>query len=265
MLNVILPANAVQSGLPGRIVDVRTHDHPPLTKPGYRLDPTGANTQLPPVQGLLPDETALTDQMIKAGLLQPGESLSDLPWLIFVDDDGGPVACRWVWALAVYGVNASMVDGGYQAAGCLTEPVTGIMCQPSLPELTCSALIERQEMLDRLDDLSVRIVDARSPAEFNGDDRRSDRGGHIPNAINLDWTQTQENRRFIAESQLKQILQQADITPDHEIWLYCQSHQRSSVWWVLLRALGYPCIRGYAGAWSDWGNCMDTPIKTDTL
>jgi len=43
---------------------------------------------------------------------------------------------------------------------------------------------------------------------------------------------------------------------------YCQSHHRSAHTYVMLKWLGYPKVKGYPGAWSEWGNHPDTPVQT---
>lgn len=52
------------------------------------------------------------------------------------------------------------------------------------------------------------------------------------------------------------------VTRDKEIIVYCHSHHRSAHTFMVLKHLGYTRLRGYAGAWSDWGNRPDTPIET---
>jgi len=57
-------------------------------------------------------------------------------------------------------------------------------------------------------------------------------------------------------------LEPIGVTPDKEIVVYCQTHHRSSHSYVMLKHLGYPHVRGYAGAWSEWGNDPELPIET---
>jgi len=41
-------------------------------------------------------------------------------------------------------------------------------------------------------------------------------------------------------------------------------HHRSAHTWLMLRHLGFERVRGYPGAWSDWGNAPDVPVETGT-
>ena len=52
------------------------------------------------------------------------------------------------------------------------------------------------------------------------------------------------------------------VTPDKEVIVYCQTHHRSAHTYWVLRYLGYPKVRGYAGSWSEWGNDLSLPIES---
>ena len=60
---------------------------------------------------------------------------------------------------------------------------------------------------------------------------------------------------------IQQQLDQAGITRDKEVIVYCQTHHRSAFSYVMLRALGYENVKGYPGSWSEWGNRDDTPVE----
>ncbi|HNE02131.1 MAG TPA: rhodanese-like domain-containing protein, partial [Plasticicumulans sp.] len=83
-------------------------------------------------------------------------------------------------------------------------------------------------------------------------------------AINLDWsTAFDPGRRPRTKpiEHLRAALLAAGVDPAREIVVYCQTHHRSAHTWVVLKALGYPRVRGYAGAWSEWGNTPGLPIE----
>ncbi len=113
--------------------------------------------------------------------------------------------------------------------------------------------------------LGVVILDTRSPAEFSGIDRRAARGGHIPGAVNMDWSvalDRERNLRLKPAVELRGILDNLGITPDKEVITHCQTHHRSSHTYLMLKALGYPRTRGYPGSWSEWGNDLELPTET---
>lgn len=49
------------------------------------------------------------------------------------------------------------------------------------------------------------------------------------------------------------------VKKDKEVYALCQTGQRSSVSYLVLRLLGYPKVGNYAGSWVEWGNDEATP------
>jgi thiosulfate/3-mercaptopyruvate sulfurtransferase len=93
---------------------------------------------------------------------------------------------------------------------------------------------------------------------------RAARGGHIPGAVNLNWTLAMDEQRQLrckADATLRALLETIGVTPDKEVILYCQTHHRSAHTYLVLKHLGYPRVRGYAGAWSEWGNDPTLPVE----
>src|SRR4029077_1354017 len=99
------------------------------------------------------------------------------------------------------------------------------------------------EVIARLKSANVQIVDARTPAEFRGEDIRAIRGGHIPGAVNIpyemNWvdpeTPMKLARKQVADSsgmslkpvgELKALY--ARLDPNKETIVYCQSGARAS-------------------------------------
>lgn len=215
----------------------------------------------PPTAGLLPDAQTLTAALAAAGL-------RDDAHIVVYDLASGTQAARLVYTLLAAGHDAvSILDGGLNAwldddfdleTGLYAAPPAGHFNVDWQPEYIADHLwIEAH-----LDAADVRVIDVRSAEEFSGADMRSARGGHVPGAINFDWRQLlQSNGRLQPEAELRALLAAADITPDKESVLYCQSHMRSSFAQLVLKSLGHDKTRGYPGAWSDWGNRDDTPIE----
>jgi thiosulfate/3-mercaptopyruvate sulfurtransferase len=131
-------------------------------------------------------------------------------------------------------------------------------------EMNFEPVATRQFILDHLSDDNVVVFDNRSPAEFNGTKVFAQRGGHIPGAINIDWMATMDmehDKRLKPEAELREMLESQGITTDKTVVMYCQAHHRSAHTYIVLKSLGYEKIKGYPGAWSDWGNEPNTPIE----
>src|SRR5206468_1635834 len=56
-------------------------------------------------------------------------------------------------------------------------------------EISPAVAVTTKEMVARLNNPNVQIIDARTPQEFAGEDIRAIRGGHIPGAVNIPYEQ----------------------------------------------------------------------------
>jgi thiosulfate/3-mercaptopyruvate sulfurtransferase len=115
------------------------------------------------------------------------------------------------------------------------------------------------------------LVDVRSPKEFTGEilappeypTEHAQRGGHIPGAANIPWSQAvNDDGTFKSVDELKKLYDAKGIIPDKEIITYCRIGERSShTWFVLKYLLGYPNVKNYDGSWTEWGNMIANPIE----
>lgn len=220
----------------------------------------------PPAMGMLPDEMHLSLLLSTIGLTPEHH-------VVAYDREGNGRASRLLWTLDTIGHSAfSLLDGGlaaWQASGGALESgiVTPTPSHYQARFLNPDAIADLDYIRHRLQDPDLQVLDTRSADEYSGIDRRSVRGGHIPGAVNLNWTDVmdpQRQQRLLPEPVLRDLLEQRGITQDKEIVLYCQTHHRSAHTYVVLKHLGYPRLRGYAGSWSEWGNRDDTPVESET-
>ena len=115
------------------------------------------------------------------------------------------------------------------------------------------------------------LVDVRSPKEFTGEilappeypTEHAQRGGHIPGAANIPWSQAvNDDGTFKSVDELKKLYEAKGIIPDKEIITYCRIGERSShTWFVLKYLLGYPDVKNYDGSWTEWGNMIANQIE----
>lgn len=217
----------------------------------------------PPAAGLLPG------QEVVARLLS-GIGLTAERHVVAYDDEGGGRAARLLWTLEAYGHHHySLLDGGLHAWANEGHPLTTdpVLPEPSdySPRYEGAVVADRDYILAHLNDPTVRLLDTRSDGEYAGTDVRAARAGHIPGAVNLNWTDcmdTGRNLRLKPRAELERMLAQRGLSPEQEVIAYCQTHHRSAHTWFVLRYLGYGKAKGYPGAWSDWGNQADTPIES---
>lgn len=216
----------------------------------------------PPVMGLLPAAEAFSRLLSAAGITPQSH-------VIAYDGENGLKASRFLWTLDVIGHERfSLLDGGLQAWLNAHQPVEG---EPTTTEPSTYPVSYRAEpqadmeyILARLHDPAVVILDVRTSAEFTGADKRARRAGHIPGAVNVEWSRAligSGDLRLRPADQLLALYAAAGVTPDKEIILHCQTHQRSAHSYIVLKSLGYPRLKGYPGSWSEWGNDSATPVE----
>ena len=128
----------------------------------------------------------------------------------------------------------------------------------------------RDDILPRLDDPALALVDVRSPAEYNGEiiappglAETAQRPGHIPGAASIPWAQTvREDGTFKSRDELADLYEAKGVTPDKDIIAYCRIGERSShSWFVLHELLGYQRVRNYDGSWTEYGSLIGVPIE----
>lgn len=219
----------------------------------------------PPVLGLLPDAPQVAAVCARLGIGR--DTL-----VVATDDECGGRAARLLWTLAAWGHRrlyflnggtAAWTEHGYPVE---TDGEPAAVLPPAAPMRPVadeSVVADREWILANRHRLDLVLLDTRSPGEFDGSIVRAARGGHIPGAVNYEWTQAMDEMHDLRVRPREELLAELaalGVTPDKEVVVYCQSHHRSAHTWVVLKALGFPRVRGYHGAWSDWGNAPDTPI-----
>ena len=116
------------------------------------------------------------------------------------------------------------------------------------------------------------LVDVRSVKEYTGEmlhmpnypQEGAMRGGHIPGAANIPWSQAvnEANSTFKTADELRELYQSRGLTTEKDIIAYCRIGERSShTWFVLKYLLGYQNVRNYDGSWTEWGNLVNAPIE----
>ncbi|MBM0138529.1 Sulfurtransferase [Pseudomonas cannabina] len=224
------------------------------------VDPKRTQLGKPPAPGLLPEH---------AGLEQLFGELGHNPDAVYVvyDDEGGGWAGRFIWLLDVIGhTRYHYLDGGLLAWEAeslpLSTDVPPVAGGPVALTLHEEPTATREYLQSRLGAADLAIWDARGPTEYSGEKVVAAKGGHIPGAVNFEWTEGMDKARNLRIRQdMPQILRDLGITPDKEVITHCQTHHRSGFTYLVAKALGYPRVKAYAGSWGEWGNLPDTPVE----
>ena len=196
--------------------------------------------------------------------------------VVVYDDEGGAWAGRLIWNLHCLGFyNTSLLNGGIHAWLGQGLPTTSEQEQfapvESLVQVNLAAQdqvrIEYPELLSLVQQQAIQLWDCRTEDEYTGLRLAARRGGHIPNARHFEWSTAlnRENHlKLHALERTQQRLEQQGFNLQEPVVVYCQSHHRSGLAYILGRVLGWN-IRAYDGAWSEWGNRLDSPIVTGEL
>jgi len=200
--------------------------------------------------------------------------------VVLYGDNSNWFAAYALWLLQHYGHGeAKLMNGGRkkwieEGRPLSTEAATypAASYKASGPDATNRAL--RDEVIKHLDKVKSgagALVDVRSPKEFSGEllapdnlpQEGSQRGGHIPGAKNIVWSQAvNEDGTFKSPEELQQLYQGQGVTPDKDVIAYCRIGERSAhTWFVLKHLLGYPNVRNYDGSWTEWGSLVGVPIE----
>ncbi len=246
---------------PIMIVDVGTPDnHVRGHVPGaIHLPYSRLVSGAPPAPGLMANRDQLEETFNWLGLTPETH-------VIAYDDDGGGQAGRLIWTLELIGhKNFSYLNGGLHAWVGEQLPLETEINQPTPGQYPFNWNMHVRATVDdiknQLNEDDFVVWDARSPQEYTGEKALAKRNGHIPGAINCEWTNLLDtNRGLRIREDAKEYLAKCGFNDQQNIVTHCQAHRRSSLTYLVGKSLGFN-IRGYDGSWGEWGNLDDTPIE----
>lgn len=216
----------------------------------------------PPAPGLLPADDILEDAFSHIAYLPEKH-------IVAYDDMGGLQASRFLWTLDLIGHRRmSLLNGGLHAWLDAQAPVEQTMHKPIPTEFTLPqfqpVIADKAFILQHLNDPELQLWDSRSAEEYQGHKIMAQQAGHIPGAVNLNWQlliDQQNSMQLRPQAELESMVNALGLDKSKSVITYCQTHRRSALTYFVLKLLGYSNIKGYAGSWSEWGNCDDTPTE----
>ena len=184
---------------------------------------------------------------------------------------GPSLAAVW-WLLGYLGVNdVRVLDGSWRQWAEKYYPidttVPSVAATEFVPQFQCDRLIRTEDLKQIIasSQSDCVVVDARTSGEFTGQDVRDQRGGHIPGATHLEWTEVlDEGGHFFSSEKLQELFGRRGISPDKTVVVHCQSGGRSSVLALALATAGYGRVRNYCSGWRAWSADQDAPVETKT-
>jgi len=205
--------------------------------------------------------------------LMQGLGINNDSRLVLYDESDGLGSARLFYALENYGFEGtiSLLDGGYAgwvAAGFPSDTLgNAVTLDANIGNFMARVQPDRQcdlAYVTGIEPGSNKVIfDVRSADEFTGVDARAEQNGHIPGAINLEWSQVLiegDVRYFRPYEEIQAMYDSLGITRDKEVIPHCHTNVRGSHAYFTLRLMGYDSVRPFEGSWSEYGNASGVSV-----
>ncbi len=197
--------------------------------------------------------------------------ISNTTRVIAYDDRGGIYAARLWWILNHYGhANVALLNGGWTKWTADKLVTDALVPTPTAGTFAVKAgtvgVATADDVKAAINNKNVKLIDGRTQGEIDGKDLRGiKRGGYIESSIPVYWEDTLEPtlRTFKSPAEIAALWRGKGVGPTDHVTVYCQIGMRASHDLFTLALLGHDLtkLRNYYGAWEEWGNRDDTPIK----
>ena len=147
-------------------------------------------------------------------------------------------------------------------------------------KVDASRVASTREVIEKVGKANVQILDVRTTDEFEGNDIRAIRGGHVPGAINIPYERNWQDPDTLAKLGKKQVNSSAGMSlkpveelrklyagldKEKETIVYCQSGARASESAGVLQQLGFKNVKVYDSSWLGYANTLDAPAENVTF
>jgi thiosulfate/3-mercaptopyruvate sulfurtransferase len=193
-------------------------------------------------------------------------------------DNGYGRSCRG-WMLLKYlgHERVQVMHGGFQAWSVMGLPLTNEVVTPTpypfQTVITPGNIIGQEEMLARLNQPGMVLVDCRDYAEWLGANSSPygydycPRKGRIPGSVWLEWYRLMAHRNgaawFRSPEEISRLCAEVGITPDKKVIVYCFKGARASAVVMALRRSGFPEVENYLASWNEWSRDLALPADEE--
>jgi thiosulfate/3-mercaptopyruvate sulfurtransferase len=196
------------------------------------------------------------------------KGISETKQIIIYDDGSGKNAGRMYWILDYMGApNVQVLNGGMKAWRAARKPVTknptSVKAATFTPKVDKSKLATTADVNKAIGSSSTVFIDARSAAEYNGTDDSDLRKGHIPGSVNIEFSNVlNANGTLKSNDDLQALFNNAGVTKDKTVIVYCKSSVRAGIVYLALRSnLAYPNVKVYDGAFLEWNSISANKVE----
>jgi thiosulfate/3-mercaptopyruvate sulfurtransferase len=193
--------------------------------------------------------------------------------VVLYDSEGSAWAARVWWLLRAFGFDdAGVLNGGWDRWVAEGRPVstdppadrTVTFTPDPRPEL----FVEREAVLEAIEDDACRIVNALRPEDHAGEGLvKYGRPGRIPESVNVPAVGEEaivdpEDGTYLPPEELRERFNEAGATDGERVITYCGGGIAASSSAFALHLLGIDDVAVYDGSLSEWGR-TDLPMETD--
>jgi thiosulfate/3-mercaptopyruvate sulfurtransferase len=197
--------------------------------------------------------------------------ISEKDTIVVYDGKGLYSAPRVWWTLRIFGAkDVFILDGGmpaWKAEGRPTEAGEVKRAPRTFrAEMDTGAVAMVSDVQMALNNEDVQVIDARSAGRFAGTEpepRKGLRGGHMPGALNVPFTEIVENGRLAAPEKIAAAFAKGGVDTDKPMITSCGSGVTAVVLALGLDAIGKKLPRVYDGSWTEWASHADLPVVKD--
>lgn len=190
--------------------------------------------------------------------------------VVAYDSAGGMVAGRLWWMLRRLGhMEVAVLNGDWRAWVREGRPTqAGVETRPQrtfVPNLQPDLTAEVGELMRRLDDPTLTLLDARARDRFRGENETLDaKAGHIPGARPAPYAENLDAQGYFLPAEELAARWQGILgdTPADQVVLYCGSGVSAAHNALALVHAGFVQPRLYPGSWSEWITDPARPVAT---
>ena len=182
--------------------------------------------------------------------------------LTVVVDDGRMTEAARVWfILQHFGLPATVLNGGLAALPELPPQALRYAGPLRLaPSAGAVGLAEREGL--KRDLAGVQVFDARTAAEFRGEDLKGNaRGGHLPGAAHLSHADLLDGAQLRPAGDIAALLDAAGIDGTRPIVSHCNGGGRAALAALAAVVAGRTDVRVYYLSFADWAADESCPVR----
>lgn len=213
-----------------------------------------------PIEGQFKDVADLVAIFSKSGVGNTSK-------IIIYDDGSQKYNSRVWWVLKYLGatdVSLLHKDMAQMETARIPMTATTVSLKPAtfVPSLNADMNIDMASVKALGANPNALLLDVREPDEYNGIDKDKKSQGHLPGAVYLYYKDMlTATGAYKTKDEILAIAAKVGATPEKEIVVYCQTGIKASVVYLALKEIaGFPNVKLYAGAYSEWASVAGNPV-----